>query len=214
MSTSDEMQYLYFHGFASGTRSRKAVFLQSQFTQKDLTLHLPDLNLGNFTEITTTAQLEHIQSNYTGMPLTVIGSSLGGFLAVQLAAINPLVERLILLAPAFQFPDGLKKRLGEAAIAKWQKDGALEYYHYSENRSLPLKYNFFLDAQKYSENALTRELPVLIIHGINDEVIPAKFSEDFARLHRSVTLELVNSDHSLSNVLDLIWQKTQIFLGI
>jgi len=97
------MNYLYLHGFASSPKSSKAVFLQDKFANLGLTLNVPDLNLGNFTEATLTKQLDFLQSEYGNAPLVVIGSSLGGYLALQMAIADLHVQKLILLAPAFKF---------------------------------------------------------------------------------------------------------------
>lgn len=208
------MEYLYLHGFASCPQSYKAQFLRDRFAQLGLTLHIPDLNLGNFTEITLTRQLRYLQSEYGDRPLSVIGSSLGGFLAVQMAATNPLVEKIILLAPAFEFSRIRAKNLGADAMRQWQETGTYNFYHYGDKQNLPLKYDFWLDAQTYDERSLVRDLPIAIVHGLQDEVIPYSFSQTFARDRPNVTLELVDDDHSLGKVLELIWQKTQAFLHL
>jgi uncharacterized protein len=208
------MEYLYLHGFASCPQSYKAQFLRDRFAQLGLTLHIPDLNLGNFTEITLTKQLHYLQAEYGDHPLTVIGSSLGGFLAVQMAATNPLVEKIILLAPAFEFSRIRAKNLGAEAMCQWQETGTYDFYHYGFKQTMPLKYDFWLDAQTYDERSLVRDLPIAIVHGLQDEVIPYSFSQTFGRDRPNVTLELVDDDHSLGKVLELIWQKTQAFLSL
>jgi uncharacterized protein len=209
------MNYLYLHGFASSPKSQKASFLQDKFAQLGLTLPVPDLNLGDFSEITLSKQLHYLDQEFGDRALVVIGSSLGGFLALQMAIMNPKVEKLVLLAPAFGFGKLLADGLGADAIALWQKNGSREFFHYTFNRNLPLKYEFFADAQPYTDKSLTRSLPILIIHGLQDEVIPFSLSQAFADHHPDVTLRLVEGDHSLDgDLLDLIWQETSRFLGL
>jgi uncharacterized protein len=208
------MNYLYLHGFASGPQSGKAQFLQAQFKQLGLTLNVPDLNLGNFTEITLTKQLAYLQAEYGHFPVVAIGSSLGGYLALQMAIANPLVQKLILLAPAFKFSYCLEQGLGETAIAAWQTTGTRDIFHYGFKQNIPLNYEFLTDAQTYLAKSLQRELPILIIHGADDQVVPCSLSQDFVRNHSSATLEIVESDHSLGNVVDLIWQRTSAFLEL
>jgi len=215
------MNYLYLHGFASSPKSSKAMFLQAQFARIGLTLDVPDLNLDNFSEVTLTKQLTYLKSEYGESPLVVIGSSLGGYLAVQMAIALPQVQKLVLLAPAFEFSKCLAQDLGEEAIAQWQATGTRAVYHYGFKQEIPLNYEFFSDAQTYLLKSLERELPILIIHGDNDEVVACSLSQNFVStglkdgFHRSqVTLEIVESDHSLGNVVDLIWQKTATFLEL
>ena len=210
------MNYLYLHGFASSPQSTKARYMQQKFKQLGLTLHTPDLNLIDFSTVTLSEQLDYLNRTYleSNQPLVVIGSSLGGFLAVQLAAQSPLVQKLVLFAPAFGFSQRVAKTLGEENIAKWQLDGSREFYHYGLKRNVNLQFQFFVDAQNYSEEKLTRSLPILIFHGIQDEVVPASLSEEFMKRRSQVTLKLLNDDHALGNDLDNIWQDTKQFLAI
>ena len=210
------MNYLYLHGFASSPRSTKARYMQQKFKHLGLTLHTPDLNLTDFSTVTLSEQLDYLNRTYlnNNQPLVVIGSSLGGFLAVQLAAQNPLVQKLVLFAPAFGFSQRVAKTLGEENIVKWQLDGSREFYHYGLKRNVNLQFQFFVDAQNYSEEKLTRSLPILIFHGLHDEVVPASLSEEFMKRRSQVTLKLLNDDHALGDDLDNIWQDTKQFLAI
>lgn len=210
------MNYLYLHGFASSPRSTKARYMQQEFKQLGLTLHTPDLNLTDFSTVTLSKLLDYLNRTYleSNQPLVVIGSSLGGFLAVQLAAKNPLVQKLVLFAPAFGFSQRLANALGKENVSKWQQEGSREFYHYGFKRNVNLQFQFFVDAQNYSEEKLTRSLPILIFHGIQDEVVPASLSEEFMKRRSQVTLKLLNDDHALGNDLDNIWQDTKQFLAI
>lgn len=210
------MNYLYLHGFASSPRSTKARYMQQKFKHLGLTLHTPDLNLTDFSTVTLSKLLNYLNRTYleSNQPLVIIGSSLGGFLAVQLAAQSPLVQKLVLFAPAFGFSQRIAKTLGEENIAKWQQDGSREFYHYGLKRNVNLQFQFFVDAQNYSEEKLTRSLPILIFHGLQDEVVPASLSEEFMKRRSQVTLKLLSDDHALGNDLDNIWQDTKQFLAI
>ncbi len=208
------MNYIYLHGFASGPGSTKAQFLRSRFAEQGITLHVPDLNLGDFRTVTLTKQLQYLQDRFAGDPLIAIGSSLGGLLASLMASTNSEVEKLVLLAPAFGFSQRLVTGLGEAAIARWQETGSLDYYHYGLKQVVPLRYEFFADALTYTEKSLQRKLPILIMHGLNDEVVPVSASQTFADSRPHVMLELLHSDHGLGDVLEPIWQKTRTFLDI
>jgi predicted esterase YcpF (UPF0227 family) len=210
------MKYLYLHGFASSPQSTKARYMQQKFAALGLTLHVPDLNLADFSKVTLSEQLIYLDRNYLNddEPIVVIGSSLGGFLAVQLASQNPLVQKLVLLAPAFGFSQRIAETLGKENIAQWQQDGSREFYHYGLKRNLNLQFQFFVDTQKYSEDKLTRSLPILIFHGIDDDVVPFALSEEFAKMRSQVILKLLNDDHALGKDLDSIWQDTKHFCDV
>ena len=210
------MNYLYLHGFASSPQSTKARYMQKKFAELGLVLDVPDLNLTDFSTVTLSEQIAYLNLTYLSNdePMVVIGSSLGGFLAIQLAAQNPLVEKIVLLAPAFGFSQRIAKALGAENVANWQADGDREFYHYGLKRNVNLQFRFFVDAQNYSEENLTRSIPMLIFHGVHDDVVPAALSEEFAQRRSQVTLKLLDDDHALGNDLDSIWQDTKDFLGI
>ena len=145
------MNYLYLHGFASSPQSTKARYMQQKFAELGLTLHVPDLNLTDFSTVTLSEQLDYLDRTYlhNNEPIIVLGSSLGGFLALQLAAKSLLVQKLIILAPAFGFSHRIAKALGEENVTKWQQEGVREFYHYGLKRNVNLQFQFFVDAQKY-----------------------------------------------------------------
>jgi uncharacterized protein len=97
------MKFVYLHGFASSPNSRKARFFEERFNELGIGLEVPDLAEGNFRNLTLTAQLNVVSRLCSGQPASLIGSSMGGYLAALYAARHPEVERLVLLAPAFSF---------------------------------------------------------------------------------------------------------------
>jgi uncharacterized protein len=209
--------HLYLHGFASGANSHKANFFTDRYAQQGIQLVVPDFNAGGFTDFTISRQLAQAASHFTDEPVTLIGSSLGGWVSLLLAEIYPQVESMILLAPALGFPQPWLSQLGATALQTWQTAGSWPVYHYIEKQHIPLAYNFVLDAQQYLQTEFQRSLPTLIFHGINDEVVPIELSRQYAsdRSHSisggesSVTLHELASDHGLSNVLTQIWQEMQ-----
>lgn len=205
------MNYIYLHGFASGTQSRKAQYLTDRFAEIGINLITPDLNLGDFSTITLSKQLTFLQDNYGNQPCYVMGSSLGGLLATLWAIVHTGIERLVLLAPAFRFSECLQQTIGEQEIEEWKTKGTRNFYHYGFGYEIPLLYEFFLDATRHDEKKLERELPILIIHGKSDDVVLPQRSREFAQERPYVDLRLVESDHSLSNIHEYIWQETQKF---
>jgi len=66
-----------------------------------------------------------------GEPLILMGSSLGGYLAALYAERHPkAVDRLILLAPAFEFLQRWRARLSAREIEQWKREGSIPIYHY------------------------------------------------------------------------------------
>ncbi len=205
------MQFIYLHGFASSPDSAKAKYLRDRFAEINLELKTPDLNQGDFSHLTITRQIAQVTAEFTPTTgVTLIGSSLGGLTAAWLAQ-QLQVERLILLAPAFKFLDHWLPQLGAEKLQQWQKQQYLMVYHYGEKSSLPLSYDFIVDAAQYNDAQLLRSVPTLILHGCQDEVIPIQVSRDFAQQRPGVELVELNSDHALGNVMAEIWQAIQVF---
>jgi uncharacterized protein len=201
--------HLYLHGFASGANSRKANFFTARYAQQGVQLVVPDFNTGGFSNFTISRQLTQAASYLTNEPVTVIGSSLGGWVGLLLAEKYPQIEKLILLAPAIGFPQPWLSRLDPAALQTWQTSGFWPVYHYIAQQQIPLAYNFVVDAQQYLQTKFQRLVPTQIFHGISDEVVPIEITRKYAQNHQMVTLYELDSDHGLGNVLPQIWQEMQ-----
>lgn len=208
------MRYFYLHGFASSPQSFKAQAIAEKFSDRQLTLQVPDLNQGDFSHLTLTRQLQQVGALFPApeTPVYIIGSSFGGLTAAWLAQQYPQVQGLVLLAPAFEFYAYWMTQLTESERQEWEKIGYWPIYHYGEKRSLPLHYNFIPDLRQYSSSSLTRAVPTLIFHGLHDEVIPIQRSRDYAQNRPWVKLIELESDHGLGDRLPQIWQGIQDFL--
>src|SRR3990170_3172652 len=90
----------YLHGFASSPRSSKAAFLGAKLHELGLELHTPDFNAPDFSTLTISRMVEQVGTAIDAGPagpVTLIGSSLGAFVAVQTALKRPnRIDQLIL----------------------------------------------------------------------------------------------------------------------
>jgi hypothetical protein len=211
--------YCYLHGFASSPASRKAQHLLGAFQTQGQALTILDLNQDDFTHLTLSRQIQQgldwieVQTD----PVVVIGSSFGGLTAAWLAEqtqVQGRIQKLVLLAPAFQFLAQWLPRLGDEALTRWQAAGALPIFHYGQGRMLPLHYGFITDAQTYAEGQLRAEVPTLILHGRQDEVIDIQASRDYGATRPWVKLVELADYHSLLATQDQIWQAIQDWLGL
>jgi pimeloyl-ACP methyl ester carboxylesterase len=173
---------------------------------------IPDLATGDFENLTITGQLRVVGQAAGGHPVSLIGSSMGGYLAALYAARHPEVSRVVLLAPAFRFAPRWAERLGADAVAAWRETNALDVFHYGENRQCSLSYALLDDASRYEDYPDFRQ-PALIFHGEDDDVVPSAYSEEFARRHPAVQLSVLKSGHELLDVLDFIAPRVTAFLA-
>jgi uncharacterized protein len=202
---------LYLHGFASGPGSGKARFFDGHFRARGVPLEIPDLSDGDFEHLTVTGQLRVIETLARGEPVSLIGSSMGGYLAAIYAARHAEVRRVVLLAPAFGFVRRWPESLGPERTAAWRQTGEMEVFHYGEGRSRRLGYALLEDGERYEDYPDFRQ-PALIFHGVHDDVVPVRRSEEFAGTHRNVRLEVLDSGHELHNVLEYMAPRAGDFL--
>lgn len=206
------MRYVYLHGFASGPLSGKAQFFRARFLETGKTLEIPSLVESDaFENLTITGQIRVIEQVLNREPAVLMGSSMGGYLAALYASQHPEVEKLVLLAPAFYFPHRWHEELGAIKTAEWQKTGKLEVFHYGEGRPRSVGWGLVEDARQYP-GAPAFEQPALIFHGTGDTVVPHSFSQQFAEGRSNVQLRLLDSDHQLTDMTELMWLEIEPFL--
>jgi pimeloyl-ACP methyl ester carboxylesterase len=204
-------KFVYLHGFASSPASRKARFFEERFRQLGIGLEVPDLAEGNFRNLTLTAQLNVVDRICRSEPVSLIGSSMGGYLAALYAARHSEVKKVVLLAPAFSFASRWPETLGQPAMERWKRTNTLKVFHYSEGREVELGYRLIEDALQYEAYPDVTQ-PALLFQGKNDRVVPPEYAVAFAGLHPNAILRLMDSDHDLVNVLDEMWMDTESFL--
>ncbi len=210
-----QTHYIYLHGFASSAQSYKGQRLCDYFAQTGITLELIDFNQDDFTHLTLTRQIQQVQQLLPpNQPTILIGSSLGGLTAAWVAETNQQVQRLVLLAPAFQFLAQWLPRLPPDRLQTWQAGQPLSVYHYGYAKPMPLDYQFIYDLAQYDDANLQRAVPTLILHGQADETIKYHISQDFAAIRSWVSLYPLNSNHELTDVLEPAWQYIATFCQV
>lgn len=211
--------YLYLHGFASSPESAKAQALKARFEAVGQALTIPDLNQDDFATLTLSRQIQQARDLILAQPhpTIILGSSLGGLTAAWVAEdphVRERIEKLVLLAPAFQFLTQWVPRLGDATLAQWRQEGVLSVYHYGSQAQRPLYYGFLEDAQGYDDSTLQGQIPTLICHGLYDDVIAIEASRAYAAHRPWVRLVELPSDHLLADVEAEIWQALGTFLDL
>ena len=208
--------YAYLHGFASSPRSKKAAALRSLFEDLGLEIAVPDLNLPSFSELSYAAMLKAVDDLYEAggrAKLSLIGSSLGGYLAALYASRHPeRVDRLILLCPGFRLVERWPRIVGEEWFAVWEKQGAIPIPD-AMGTPRPVHYRFFEEARSLPPTPAVR-CPTLILHGTRDETVPVQASRDYAASNPHVRLIELDADHAMLGSLDRIEAEVQRFFEI
>ena len=202
---------LYLHGFASGPSSHKALFFRERLERAGARVDVLDLAAGDFERLTITSQLAVIERAAAGDPVSLAGSSMGGYLAALYAARHPEVPRVALLAPAFAFARLWAESLGAARVEQWRREGSMDVFHYGEGRERRLGYQLLEDAARYEDCPALLQ-PTIVFHGAHDDVVPPRSSQEFAASRPNVRLEILDSGHDLLNVLDYMAPRIAAFL--
>jgi hypothetical protein len=207
----------YLHGFASSPRSTKVAYFTDRLREHGVGVRCPDFNLPDFQTLTMTRMLSQLSDALTGegAPVTLIGSSLGGTLAILAAARWPArVDRLVLLAPAVMFAKPGHHLLPPERIEEWRRTGALPFFHYAVQAERPLNYAFFEDSLRYDAFGADIRQPTMIFQGLHDASVDCRTVEAFARTRPNVTLSLLEDDHQLIASLPRIWNDVAPFIGL
>lgn len=209
---------VYLHGFASSPHSSKAHFFQRKFAAGGVSMEIPQLDEGRFEELTISGQLQVIERAVGDEPAILIGSSLGGYLAAVYASrqahrLPAQIEKLVLLAPAFQFPRRWRERYSDQDWERWAREGSTPVFHYGDGRERRLGHQFVEDAAQYEDEPEFPQ-PALILHGVRDSVVPAEISRVYAARHPHTRLVLFESGHELTDVLEPMWLEILNFLSV
>jgi hypothetical protein len=209
---------VYLHGFASSPQSSKAQFFGRKFREAGVAFEAPALDQGKFEELTITGQLKVVEEAVARAsaagPVVLMGSSLGGYLAALYATQHPTaVDRLVLMAPAFEFLARWQNRLNPHELAQWKQQGWAPIFHYGSKSERRLGYEFLEDGKRYPATPDFHQR-ALILHGSEDQVVPSEVSRAYALEHTHTRLVLFNSGHELTDILDDLWREVAAFLEI
>jgi uncharacterized protein len=211
---------VYLHGFASSPRSSKARFVGERAAAAGLPFQCPDLNAPAFHSLTVSRMIEQATAAVEALPdpVALVGSSLGAFVAVHAAAgrdpaARPRVDRLVLLAPAFDLVPSLEEEFGPGRMQEWEASDRLDVFHYGENATRALGWGFMADARRYDAFAVQLQMPTLIYQGMADEVVSPDQVRRWASARPWVTLRLVDDGHQLLGHLEAMWADIAQFLG-
>ena len=208
------MNIVYLHGFASSAHSTKGTFFAAKFRERGVTIHTPDLNEPDFSTLTVTRmaeQVERLLDTLPDGPVVLIGSSLGGFVAVQVA-LRRKVDGLVLLAPALDFSGKRLQSLGDRGLKEWESSGQLNVFHYGYGRMIPVHYGLYTDACGYDCVNAQLSMPILIFQGRRDTAVSPEMVERWAGTRPNVELHMLDDDHQLGSSLDYIWEKCSAWI--
>jgi pimeloyl-ACP methyl ester carboxylesterase len=212
------MHIVYLHGFASSARSSKATYLAGKLKAHGVAMHTPDFNLPDFSTLTITRMIGQTAAAIDALPDgpgVLIGSSLGAFVAVQVALVRPeRVTKLVLLAPALDFGGNRMRSLGDVGLEQWRRNNALPVFHYGFGRMMTVHYELYSDAGRYDSVNAPLSMPIQVFQGRQDDAVDPTGVEAWARARPNVELHMLDDGHQLTASLAYIWGEVERFLGL
>jgi pimeloyl-ACP methyl ester carboxylesterase len=201
---------IFLHGFASSGRGTKAHFFRQKLSgaSPNLRYHAFEFHpmAVDFEYVTVTGMINRLRQFVLDRVigrLNLIGSSMGGLVAVHYAHRFGGVDRLLLLAPALIYRPW---SLDEAGLEEWREVGTIEVEHFGFGRPLPLRYDLAHDGALYSQPP-PPACPTTIFHGSEDEVVPVSFSRSYAASYPElIDLVELGAGHDLNEHLERIWE--------
>ena len=198
------------------------MFLAERFAAAGIRFLCPDFNQPAFSTLTVSRMLQQLETLIASLPpgeIVLMGSSLGGFVAVEAAArqageARHPISRLILLAPAVELEWDRWSEVGPGGIERWRSTGAVEVFHYATDRPDSLEFGFYEDAERYHPASRQLKLPMLIFQGRQDQSVSPHIVERFSQHQAAATLHMLDDTHQLKNSLDFIWRETARFLSL
>ena len=196
------------HGMDSDKNSEKLILLGRKLADQGVLALRFDFayvgeSSGKFEDITYSGEVEDLRAAYMFVQdrqpgkTAVLGSSMGGTVALLFAAAEPRVAALVTVAAPVH-PERFPSRvLSAAQLQEWRDRG----FTFFNGRRLNVSLLEDLERLNVPESARNVLCPVLILHGDADEVVPV---EEAYELHECLTgakrLSVLNgADHRLAN---------------
>jgi pimeloyl-ACP methyl ester carboxylesterase len=211
-----DRQILFITGFLSKRWGNKSKALAQWCEEKGWGFCCYDVrgfgeSEGSFADYTlsdwiTDARLV-LDSLKNGPPITIVGNSLGGWIAWLMAQEFQEIERLILIAPAFNMMGVRARSISEERRQTWLASGWMPWDDEPAHKDRPLSWKWVEESEAYWKTTFDRLRPVntTILHGLQDTaILPGGSSEFVEQLLADnpafpVDLQLIPGDHRLSS---------------
>lgn len=209
---------IWMGGFRSDMSGTKATYLEEQCRKRDQGYIRFDyrghgVSSGHFRQCTLSTWLQDAQDvldNLTQGPQILVGSSMGGWLALLLARKRPQrVAGLVLLAAAPDFTEDLLHFELDAKQRRALTEEGLIMRKNAYGDPYPLTQALFEDGKKHLllHDTIDVRCPVRLIHGKADPDVPWQKSEKIRKMLASRDIDIKwidDGDHRLSRDQDLV----------
>jgi hypothetical protein len=203
---------LYLHGFASGPGSAKGRAFEDHLAPLGCEVRRLDLRLPDRDRLRISAMIARVEREARAVERPVlIGSSLGGLVAAQVAARVAGVRGAVLMAPAYRLAERWAESIGPERMRRWSEGEPIEAEDHSGGPPLRVDVGFYTDALSLEPFPLPT-CPLLVFHGRRDDTVGIETSRELAE--RALRAELVELDdgHALIESLPEMLPRARAFI--
>ena len=215
---NSQITVVFFHGFMSNMIGAKPTAIQRFCRKKKLNFLKFEYSghgrsLGKFTEGNisrwTNEAKQLIKSKISRkVNLIFVGSSMGSWIALNLFPdFKKKIKGFIGISSAPEFLEELMWKKFSKKIKKIIRKKNFYNLKYS-GFNYPLTKQLIFDGKKNKvlNNSINLNIPIVLFHGLKDEVVPLRFSKKILKNCKKATKKLIkikNGNHSLSRKIDL-----------
>ncbi|WP_439632060.1 alpha/beta hydrolase [Gemmata sp.] len=227
-TSAADFAVVWVHGFGSFRGGEKAAALRAECAARGWAFLSFDFrghgrSSGNMHELRASGLLEDLQAvrNFLAhrgrTRLGLVGSSMGGFASSWFTLAHAgSVTGCVFLAPAFGFLQRRWDRLTPEQREQWRLTDRLTFKN--EWVETELGYGLVEERDRFRPNDLAAAWgkPLLIFHGLADDIVPVEDSLDFVRAAKYPGIELrvfKDGDHRLTAYKDEIAAETCRFFA-
>lgn len=204
---------LYLHGFASSPDSRKGLAFDEALSAAGYDVDRLDLRLPERDRLRLSAMVAHVVERARPHDhVVLVGSSLGGLTAALAAGQIEGCLGGVLMAPAFGFSARWPERLGPEAFARWEAGEPLVVEDHAGGSDLQVDHGFYLDAVTTEAETPVADLPWLVFHGRDDDVVPLSASQAFVQRAGQASLTTLDDGHALTDSLSVMLPRSATFI--
>tara|TARA_Y100000590_G_scaffold467230_1_gene645474 strand:- start:433 stop:1197 length:765 start_codon:yes stop_codon:yes gene_type:complete len=219
LNKKSQVSVVFFHGFMSDMTGKKPVAIQ-KFCQKYKINFLKfeysghgkssgKFTEGNISKWTNEAKQLINSKIEKKQNLIFIGSSMGSWIALNLfSTFKKKLKGFIGIASAPEFLEKLMWKKFDKKTKKIILEKKIYHLKHGDH-TYPLTKQLIVDGRKNKifNKKINIKIPIVLFHGLKDEVVPLSFSKKIFKIFsrsKKKLIKIKNGDHSLSKKIDLV----------
>ena len=218
INKKSQITVVFFHGFMSDMIGKKPIAIENfckkqklNFLKFEYSGHGKSSGKftdGNISKWTNDAKSLIRSKTKTSQNLIFVGSSMGSWIALNLFSyFKKKLKAFIGIASAPEFLEELMWKKFNRKIKKIIMTKKIYHLDHGEY-SYPLTKQLILDGRKNKilNNKINLNIPIVLLHGKKDEIVPLKVSRNILKICRKSKkkfIKIKNGNHSLSRKSDL-----------